>query len=62
MPKQLNIIVTDEEFEALEKLRKAHPSAPSRQGLARAIFRHALTMKSLTRDLSHLKVGRTYED
>lgn len=42
MPKQLNIIITDDEAAKLEKLRKKHKDGPSLQGLAREMFKQAL--------------------
>jgi hypothetical protein len=58
MAKQLNIIISDEEAETLEKLRRAHPQLPTQQGLARALFRHMLSTKSVMRDVLNLKVER----
>ncbi len=47
MPKQLNIIISDEEFHALTELRKNHPDLPSVHWMARALFRYALSQDSI---------------
>lgn len=58
MPKQLNIIISDEEFYALTELRKNHPDLPSVQGMARALFRYALAVNSVTKGVMRLRIGR----
>ena len=55
---QLNIIITDEEFRIIDEMRKNHPDLPSPQGMARALFRYALAMNSVTKGVMRLRIGR----
>lgn len=58
MSKQLNIVISNEEAEKLEKLRRAHPALPTAQTLARQLFKHALSSSTVMADVLNFEVEK----
>jgi hypothetical protein len=58
MAKQLNIILTDDEFAKLVEMRRKHPHLPTVQGFARALFRKVIGGKMTDKQIANVPVGK----